>query len=154
MAAVWTITYDNGSGPVEQSAADWGLNAQPIIRTRDRSPTTFSFRMAGAAPEGGIPFPFKSKVIIKQNRTFAAGDRFAGAGKVMLRVVSGGFAGSHSPLDGILKTPPLAVSEHGLQVTGAPVLRAMLVGLPQFLERPGALRWQLFVHWFTLSSDP
>ena len=73
MPGVWTITYDNGSGPVEKAAADWGLNAQPIIRTRDRSPTTFSFRMAGAAPEGGIPFPFKSKVIIKQNRTFAAG---------------------------------------------------------------------------------
>jgi len=73
MPGVWTITYDSGSGPVEQSAAAWGLNAQPVIRTRDRSETVFSFRMAGAAPEGGIPFPFKAKVIIKQNRTFSAG---------------------------------------------------------------------------------
>ena len=81
MPGVWTITYDNGSGPVEQSAAAWGLNAQPIIRTLDRSPTTFSFRMAGAAPEGGIPFPFKSKVIIKQNRTFAAG-AWSGSGYI------------------------------------------------------------------------
>jgi hypothetical protein len=80
--SVWTITY-NG---VEQAAADWGLNAQPIIRTRDRSETVFSFRMAGAAPEGGIPFPhypalikagvaaatamIQAKIIIKQNRTF------------------------------------------------------------------------------------
>ena len=73
MSAVWTITYDDGSGAVEKAAADWGLNSQPVIRTRDRSATLFSFRMAGAAPEGGIPFPFKAKVIIKQNRTYAAG---------------------------------------------------------------------------------
>jgi len=70
MSTVWTITYDNGTGAVEKSAADWGLNSQPVIRTRDRSATVLSFRMAGAAPEGDIPFPFKAKVIIKQNRTY------------------------------------------------------------------------------------
>ena len=65
MPGIWTITY-NGT---EQSAAAWGFNAQPVIRTRDRSPTRFSFFMAGAAPESGIPFPFKAQVNIRQNRT-------------------------------------------------------------------------------------
>ena len=46
MFPVWTITYAG----TEQSAAAWGLNAQPRIRTRDRSPTEISFRMAGADP--------------------------------------------------------------------------------------------------------
>jgi hypothetical protein len=66
MSQVWTITYNS----VEQSAAAWGLTAQPRIKTRDRSPTEFSFRMAGAAPEIGVPFPFKAKVVIQQNRTY------------------------------------------------------------------------------------
>jgi hypothetical protein len=73
MNPVWTITYDSGNGPVEQSAAAWGLTAQPRIRTRDRSPTEISFRLAGADPAGAIPFPFKSKIVIKQNRVFAGG---------------------------------------------------------------------------------
>jgi len=97
MAAVWTITYNDGTGAVEKSAADWGLNAQPIIRTRDRSETVFGFRMAGAAPEGAIPFPnfqelviggmavatamTRAKIIIKQNRTFATG-AWSGSGYV------------------------------------------------------------------------
>jgi hypothetical protein len=79
--AVWTITYNDGSGPVEKAAADWGLNAQPVIRTRDRTETVFSFRMAGANPAGSIPFPFKAEVTIRQNRTFAAGV-WSGAGWV------------------------------------------------------------------------
>jgi hypothetical protein len=58
---VWTITY-NGA---EQTATAWGLNAQPVIRTRDRSPTKFSFRMAGFAPEGAVPFPYQAQVVIK-----------------------------------------------------------------------------------------
>ncbi len=81
MHGVWTITYDSGSGPVEQSMAAWGLTAKPVIRTRDRAPTSFSFRMAGAAPEGSIPFPFKAKVTIKQNRTFSGGS-WSGSGFV------------------------------------------------------------------------
>jgi len=83
MPGIWTITYDNGSGPVEQAAAAWGLTARPVIKTRDRSPTQFSFRMAGAAPEGSIPFPFKAKVTIKQNRVFAAGS-WSGTGFVFV----------------------------------------------------------------------
>lgn len=83
MARVWTITYDSGSGPVEKAAADWGLNAKPVIKTRDRSPTSFSFHMAGAAPEGTIPFPFKSKVTIRQNRTYTAG-AWSGSGFVFV----------------------------------------------------------------------
>jgi len=67
--SVWTITYAGA----EQSVAAWGLTAQPKIKTRDRSPTEISFRMAGAAPEGAIPFPFKAQVIIRSNRTWAGG---------------------------------------------------------------------------------
>ena len=74
---MWTITY-NGT---EQSAAAWGLTAQPKIRTRDRSPTEFSFRMAGAPPEGTIPFPFKAQVVIRQNRTLSGGT-WGGSGYV------------------------------------------------------------------------
>jgi hypothetical protein len=77
MSPVWTITY-NG---LEQSCAAWGLNARPIIRTRDRMPTSISFRMAGADPALGVPFPFKSQVIIKQNRTQTAGT-WSGTGYV------------------------------------------------------------------------
>ena len=74
---MWTITY-NGT---EQSAAAWGLTAQPKIRTRDRSPTEFSFRMAGAPPEGAIPFPFRAQVVIRQNRTLSGGT-WGGSGYV------------------------------------------------------------------------
>jgi len=75
--SVWTITYAG----TEQSAAAWGLNALPKIKTRDRSPTEISFRLAGAAPEGAIPFPFKAQVVIRQNRVFAAG-AWSGTGYV------------------------------------------------------------------------
>ena len=66
MPGVWTITYSG----TEKTAAAWGLTAQPIIRTRDRSETVISFRMAGAPPEGTIPFPFKAQVTIKQYKTW------------------------------------------------------------------------------------
>lgn len=62
MPGVWTITYLG----TEKTAAAWGLNAQPRIRTRDRSETVISFRMANTAPESAIPIPFQGKVIIKQ----------------------------------------------------------------------------------------
>lgn len=77
MQPVWTIQYAG----TEQSAAAWGLTAKPIIRTRDRSPTQISFRMAGAAPEGSIPFPFQSQVIIRQNRV-GSGTSWSGSGYV------------------------------------------------------------------------
>ena len=76
---VWTISYLG----VEKSAAEWGLTAEPRIRTRDRSPTSFSFRMAGASPTDAIPFPFKAQVTIKQNRTYAAG-AWTGTGFVFI----------------------------------------------------------------------
>jgi len=74
---MWTITY-NGT---EQSAAAWGLTAAPKIKTRDRSPTEISFRMAGAPPEGAVPFPFKAQVVIRQNRT-GSGTAWSGSGYV------------------------------------------------------------------------
>ncbi len=90
---VITITY----GGVEQSAAAWGLTARPKITTRDRSPTVFSFRMAGADPAGGVPFNYypallaagstvaaaetACRVVIKQGRVFnAATGAWSGSG--------------------------------------------------------------------------
>lgn len=69
MSPVWTLEYQG----LEQAAADWGLNASPLIRTRDRSPTTMSFRLAGADPVDALPFAFRGKVIIRQNRTREGG---------------------------------------------------------------------------------
>jgi len=74
---VWTITYAG----TEQSAAAWGLTAQPRIRTRDRMPTEFSFRMAGADPSAAVPFPFQAQVVIKQNRVLTGGT-WSGTGYV------------------------------------------------------------------------
>lgn len=77
MNPVWTITYLG----TEKSAADWGLNAQPRIRTRDRSPTRFSFQLAGYTLETAVPFPFRAEVIIKQNRVLSGGG-WSGTGAV------------------------------------------------------------------------
>ena len=93
MQPVVTITYAG----TEQSAAAWGLTAQPRIKTRDRSPTEISFRMAGAAPENGVPFNFypallqlgsspaaaeaSCRVVIRNNRTYTNG-AWSGAGWV------------------------------------------------------------------------
>lgn len=93
MQGVWTITY----GGTEQSCAAWGLTAKPKIKTHDRSPTQFSFCMAGAAPEAAVPFnsyiallnaghtvsyaETNSRVVIKQNRTFSGG-AWTGSGYV------------------------------------------------------------------------
>jgi len=90
---VITLTYAG----IEQSAAAWGLNARPVIKTRDRSPTEISFRMAGSAPEAGVPFNFypamlllgstptaaegSCRVVIRSNRTYNAG-AWSGAGWV------------------------------------------------------------------------
>jgi len=79
---VITITY----GGLEKSAAAWGLTARPKITTRDRSPTEFSFHMAGTDPASGVPFNYYPamlagggtvaaaesgcRVIIKQNRVY------------------------------------------------------------------------------------
>ena len=45
-------------------------------------------------------------IINHLNRTFTARDRFAGAGKVMLRSVAGGFARSHGAFDRVFKAAP------------------------------------------------
>ena len=66
MLGVWTITY----GGTEKTAAAWGLNARPLIRTRDRSETVISFQMAGQAPEGTMPFAFQAQVTIKQYKNW------------------------------------------------------------------------------------
>lgn len=79
MAAVWTIEYDG----TEQSAADWGLSSQPLIRTRDRQPTSVSFRMPALGPEDDIPIPFQGAVVIRQNRTWdAEAEEWSGTGYV------------------------------------------------------------------------
>ncbi len=46
-------------------------------------------------------------------------DRFAGIGKLIIRLVARGFTGGHRSFDGIFKPTPLAVTEHALQIPGA-----------------------------------
>ena len=79
------------------------------------------------------------------NGPLATGDRFAGAGKVIIRIVSGLLTGTYGPLDRLLKASPLTVAEHGLQIARAPVFRAMRVGQLQVLERFAAESGQLIV---------
>jgi len=43
------------------------------------------------------------------------------------RLVAGFFARNHRALDGVLKTAPLAVAEHGLNLSGIPIFCAMLL---------------------------
>ena len=69
---MWTLTY-NG---LEKSCAAWGLTARPAIRTRDRSPTEFRFRMAGAAPEAGVPFGFYP-ALLQAGKTVAQAETLA-----------------------------------------------------------------------------
>lgn len=75
-------------------------------------------------------------VVNHLNCGLAAGDRFAGAGKVMLRGISGFLARSYRPLNGLLETAPLRVTKQGLQVACAPVFGAVFVVLHQLFERP------------------
>ena len=94
MPGVITITYGFDTSAVEQTAAAWGVNAAPKITTRDRSPTVFSFKMAGAAAEDGVPFKFypqelkagstpavaeaACRVVIKQYSTWTSGTGWSG----------------------------------------------------------------------------
>ncbi len=93
MQGVWTITY-NGS---EQAAAAWGLTARPVIRTRDRSPTQISFRMAGADPASAVPFPFQAQVIIKH---YSAWNGLAGGWTGLLYTFTGYQAAQSGDLSG------------------------------------------------------
>ena len=95
-----------------------------------------NFRFARVAVLGDEVAGEAGKVVIINhlNRTFTAGDRFAGAGKVMLRAIARGFARSHGAFDRVFKAAPLAVAQQRLQVAGAPVFGTMLVGSSQFLE--------------------
>src|SRR5690606_23613304 len=65
-------------------------------------------------------------------------DHFAGAGKMVTRLIARLFASVHGPLDDLLEAPPLVVAEQRLQVAGAPVFGTVLVHLFQVLEAFGA----------------
>jgi hypothetical protein len=95
MLGVWTITY---GGQPEQSCAAAGLTAAPRIRTRDRSPTEISFRMAGAAPEGGVPFGYYP-ALLATGSTVAAAEA---AARVVIKHYSGSAGGS--PAGSVLYT--------------------------------------------------
>src|SRR3990172_3708103 len=68
------------------------------------------------------------------NGPFPAFDRFAGAGKVIIRLVTGLLARHLSLLNGVLKSPPLAVPQQRLQISRAPIFRAVLVALFELLK--------------------
>ena len=106
-----------------------------------------NFRFARVAVLGDEVTGEAGEVVIINhlNRTFTAGDRFAGAGKVMLRVVSRGRARRLGPVNGLFKAPPLAVPQHRLQVSRAPVFGAVFVVLLERLERLRRHRRQIFL---------
>src|ERR1017187_407927 len=70
---VITITYGYDTSPVEKTAAAWGVNAAPMVHTRDRYETEFHAVMAGAAIENGVPFKFYPQEI-NQGSTAAAAE--------------------------------------------------------------------------------
>lgn len=63
----------------------------------------------------------------------------------MVRVVSRLSTGGYGALDGLLEAPPLAVAKERLQVTGAPVLCAVLIGLLEILKGSAADGSQLLL---------
>jgi hypothetical protein len=79
------------------------------------------------------------------NRSFAAGDRFTGAGEVMPMRISRLFTGCYRPFNRLLEVPPLAVAEQRLQVTSAPVFGAMLVGFFRFSKDGVAMLSSVFL---------
>ena len=70
-------------------------------------------------------------------------DHIAGAGKMVCWVVARGLARDHGSLDGLFKAPPLAVPQHWLQVSRAPVFGAVFVVLLERLERLRRCRLQI-----------
>ena len=58
----------------------------------------------------------KVEILNVLNRPFTAGDRFAGAGKVMPGGIARLLTGHHGALDRVFKPAPLAVIEQGLQI--------------------------------------
>jgi hypothetical protein len=50
------------------------------------------------------------------------------------RIVARLFTRNHGALDRIFKATPLAVTEHGLNLSGIPIFRAMLVEVFQIFE--------------------
>lgn len=78
-------------------------------------------------------------------RALAARDRFADAGKVIVLPVSRLLTRGYGALDGLLEASPLAITQQHLQIAGAPVLGAVLVGLFYRLERLVAEGRQLCV---------
>lgn len=62
------------------------------------------------------------------------GDHFAGAGKMVLHIVSRLRARRHCPPDGILEPSPLAVTKQRREVARAPVACAMFVSALECFE--------------------
>lgn len=79
----------------------------------------------------GLAFKYGFFRSNRSKETGAKIDHFAGAGKMVGRLISRLFAGGNGPFYGILEAAPLAVSQAGLEVPRAPVFRAVFVG---FLE--------------------
>jgi hypothetical protein len=88
------------------------------------------------------------------DRTFATGDRFAGAGKVIGWIVTRLFTRGYGSLDGVLKSPPLGVTQQWLKFAGAPILLVILVGLFQALKAcAGNLRKIVVGHLATSPAE-
>ena len=73
--------------------------------------------------------------------TILAADHFAGAGRMVARLVTRLLARGYGFPGGVLESPPLGLSQERLKVTGTPILGPVVVGLLRAVLRsrqPGA----------------
>lgn len=96
MATFWTLTYDPGTGAVEKSFADWGLDEETAgMVTSNMAVDVFTVAMPGEKIDTVPVFPFEAQVTIRRNRTFTiltglfSGGTIEFSGKRMLCVRDG-----------------------------------------------------------------
>jgi hypothetical protein len=122
MAWVWLRTPSRASLIVQLLAA--GLDGEVFLGLRN-------FGLARVAVLGDEVAGKTGKVVIIE-LSLAAGaqvDHFAGAGKMVFRVIARGLARDHRPFNGLGEAPPLGIAELELKVAGAPEFGSVLVGL-------------------------
>ena len=71
-------------------------------------------------------------------------DHFAGAGKMVVGVVARLLTRAYGALNGILEPAPLAIAQQGLQIAGALIFGAELVGQLEVFEGLSGNAWQFF----------
>ena len=125
-----------------------GLDGEILLRPGD-------FRLAGVAVLGDEVTGKAGELVVIHHLdgAFAPGDRFAGTGKVMLRWISRLFTRGYATLYCLLESSPLAITQHRLQRTSAPVFGTVFVDLLQIFKRLSRKRYFIFPgHYFNSDS--